>query len=262
MDPFLELLAAWWWTAPATVGLGAISYTALTSRKRRQKRLAVDAARLAEQKAMRSLISARALIRTAQADLLTAQANKVSRAPGVPSVADAQRSLQRAKDAQKAATLNLKASRTHVRAERAALGAGASDEDLPLAQTMRTHDTITAQWLEYETDASAAIAFPQMSDARHPMTAAFLEAQHRAVWLRPESASAKISAADYLAYRDAVRALDAAFAAAEEAALRAAAPPPPPPQPTATENAARAAGRAAGKAAAWGTATWKEWRGR
>ncbi len=220
MEPLLEFLAAWWWAAPTTVGLGAVSYVGLTTGRRRARRLALDAARHEEQLAARALVSAKADTRSAQAQVLSAQAQRGAPAPGIPSVPDARRQLQQAKQAQRAAGLALKAARSRVRAERVRLNGGTS-ADLPLAQLVREHDALNARWLEYETDVETALAFPQMSDPHHPTTAAFLQAQRDAQWLRPAAPTARMSPGDFVAYRRAVRTMEAAFTAAEDAALRA-----------------------------------------
>jgi hypothetical protein len=90
----------------------------------------------------------------------------------------------------------------------------------PLAALLRRHDAVTARWLDYETDVAKLIAFPQMTDARHPSTAAFLVHRAEASRLRPASATARITAVDFVAYRDAVQALEGAFAIAEYDARR------------------------------------------
>ena len=222
MEPLLEFLAVWWWTAPTAVGLGAVGYTGLTTGRRRARRLALDAARHEEGTAARMLMAARARTRSAQAQALTAQAQRSSPSPGVPSVSEARRELQRARQEQKSAALELKASRTRVRAERARLHVATGDA-LPLAQLVREHDAVLSRWIEYETDVETALAFPQMTDARHPSTAAFLHAQRDAQWLRPAAPTARMSPADFVAYRNAVRDLERAFTAAEDDALRASA---------------------------------------
>lgn len=221
VEPLLEFLAAWWWTAPTTVGVAAVGYASATTGRRRARRLALDAARHEEGTAARALMSARAETRAAHAQVLTAQAQRGAPAAGVPSVAEARRMLQQARLRQRAASLALKASRSRVRAERAQLSGTA--EALPLARLMQEHDAVTARWLEYETDVETAIAFPQMTDARHPVTAAFLRAQREAYDLRPAPGTTRISPERFVAYRQAIRALEASFTEAEDAALRASA---------------------------------------
>jgi hypothetical protein len=223
VEPLLVFLTTWWWAAPTAAGLGVIGYAGVTTGRRRSRRLALDAARHEERAAVQRALQAQADTRTAQAQLLSAQAQRGALAPGVPSVAEARRRLHEAKQAQRSAALALKASRAHVRAERARLHGTSSSDDLPLARLVREHDAVTARWLEYETDVETALAFPQMTDARHPATAAFLQAQRDAQRLRPASATTKMTAEEFVAYRTAVRQVEAAFAAAEDAALRASA---------------------------------------
>jgi hypothetical protein len=245
VEPLIELLTAWWWAAPATVGLGVAGYAGVTTGRRRARRLALDAARHEEAEAARALMSARAEARSAQAQLLTAQAQRGTPAPGVPTVSEARRRVQQAKLEQRSAVLALKASRTQVRAERSRIHGTTKTDASPLAQLVRQHDVVLARWIEYETDVETALAFPQMSDPQHPDTAAFLHAQRDAQWLRPSSPTARMAPADFVAYRRAVRAVEAAFTVAEDSALLAssrrvtAAPGSPRPQTTDTARPAR-----------------------
>ncbi len=211
-------LTTWWWAAPTAAGLGAIGYAGLTTGRRRSKRLAVDAARHEEREALNRLMQAQADTRSAQAVVLAAKANRGD----LRGILDARAALQRAKQAQRAAALALKAARAHVRAERVRAQSVRGD-DLPLPRLMREHDALTARWLEYETDVENAIAFPQMSDPHHPVTAAFLRAQQEALQLRPASAGARMRPEEFVAYRAAVRRATEAFETAEDAALRASA---------------------------------------
>jgi hypothetical protein len=80
---------------------------------------------------------------------------------------------------------------------------------------MAAHDQLTSAWMAYETDPAKAIAYPSMSDVQAPLTAAFLREQQSAQWLRPSSRDARISPADFAAYRDAVARARRAFDAAE-----------------------------------------------
>jgi hypothetical protein len=254
VEPLLEFLAAWWWTGPTTVGLGVAGYAGVTTGRRRARRLALDAARHEEGEAARALMSARAEARSAQAQLLTAQAQRGAAAPGVPTVAEARRRAQQAKQSQRSAALALKASRAQVRAERTRMHATAKTDGSPLALLVREHDAVLARWIEYETDVETALAFPQMSDPRHPDTAAFLHAQRDAQWLRPSSPTARMAPGDFVAYRRAVRALEVAFTVAEDSALRAstrrvtANPSAPRPQTAAPESPPEPLRREAGPA--------------
>ncbi|MEV7692891.1 hypothetical protein AB0N73_06115 [Microbacterium sp. NPDC089189] len=231
MEPLLEFLAAWWWTAPTAAGLGAVGYAGLTTGRRRSRRLALDAARHQEQLAVRALLTARADTRSAQAQVQAAKAARAGAPAGAASVAETRRRLQQAKDAQRAASLALRATRLQVRAERAHLHAAGTKDETPLARLTHEHDAIAARWLEYETDLETSLAFPQMSDPHHPATAAFLVELQRAQHLRPSEGSTRVTPEDFVAYREAVHRLDAAFTSAEDAALRA----------TADGTAARAA---------------------
>ena len=233
-------LTTWWWAAPTAAGLGAVGYVGLTTGRRRSRRLAVDAARHEERAAVNRLLQAQADTRAAQAVVLAAKANRGD----LRGILEARAGLQRAKQAQRAASLEVKAARARVRAERMRAQTLSGDE-LPLPALMREHDALTARWLEYETDLETTLAFPQMSDPHHPVTAEFLRAQQEALQLRPATASARIRAEQFVAYRDAVRRAAAVFEAAEDAALRASAaarqaPAPPrrqpmaPPPPTST----------------------------
>lgn len=232
MEPLFELVGAWWWVAPTVAGLGAVSYGVLTTGRRRAKRLELDAARHEVATAHAAHAAARADVRSAHAEVLAAQAQRG--ADGFLGVAKARQALHEAKRRQRTAMLTLRAKRSAVRAARAQIAA--SSTPLPLARVMARHDAVTTRWLEYETDVAKVIAFPQMSDVRHPSTAAFLDAQLEARRTRPASDRARVSPEDFLAYRDAVHALEVAFAAAEQDAGRAARGSLPPSTPTWTER--------------------------
>lgn len=232
MDLWFELLGAWWWVAPTAIGAGAAGYGVATAGRRRARRLELDAARHEMSRAYTALISARADVRTARAALQTAKANPG--APGAVSIPIARGELQRAKNDHRVAWMTLRAKRTGVKAARAqmrAVSATAKNDDakLPLARLMARHDVLTARWMQYETDAARALAIPQMSDARHPVTAEFVAAEHHARSLRPADPRAKTTAEDFVAYRDAVAAAEAAFRVAEQDAWRTARRQGPPP---------------------------------
>lgn len=89
-----------------------------------------------------------------------------------------------------------------------------------LEQLFKTHDDITARWLDYELDVAKLIAFPAMSDGRQPLTAAFLRAKKVADNLRPAAANAKISPDEAAEYRAAVTDYEVAFDLAERDARR------------------------------------------
>ena len=220
MEPVFALFEAWWWAAPAAIGLGAVSYGALTTGRRRQRRLEVDAARREVAVAHTAIVVARADARAARARMLTAQARPARgsrfhlRAGGLPGAADGEaRAARGGDDAPREAHGRERRSCPHGRG-------GSRPPAAPLAALMTRHDAVTARWLDYETDVAKLIAYPQMTDARHPSTAAFLVRRAEASRLRPASARARVTAVEFAAYRDAVYALEAAFAVAEQDARR------------------------------------------
>ena len=90
---------------------------------------------------------------------------------------------------QRAAAM-LRLRRANLSADRAALAVRTTDPaQLPLARLMAGDDAVTARWMEYETDAARQLAFPAMSDARVPQTAAFLSEHRTARALRPATAT-------------------------------------------------------------------------
>jgi hypothetical protein len=97
---------------------------------------------------------------------------------------------------------------------------GSDPAEFPLAKVMAAHSAVLVRWMEYETDPAKAIAYPEMGDGRSPVMAAFLREQSIAQQLRPSSAAARMTPADFAAYRDAVRRVENAFDAAEESVLR------------------------------------------
>lgn len=241
MEPVLFFLGSWWWIAPTAAGLGAVGYGAVTMPRRRARRLELDAARHDQYRAYQALQSARADVRAARADALSAKAAR----GGVPFAAtppEERRAIQAAKAAERAAAMHLRASRDRLKAVQVRFAQSGRSAPLPLEQLLARHDAIAARWLVYETDAGAALSFPQMLDARHPSTHAFLRAQHDAQRLRPATARAKMTAAQFVEYRDAVGAMEAAFDVAERdaqdtarrgvAGLRWNSPPPAVTPPT------------------------------
>ena len=223
-------ITEFWWIAPAAAGAGGVGYATVTSHRRRKagtmsrrraKRLELDGAQYGVQVAYRTMLQARADVRGAQARVQSAQAHRANPVPGVPTVAEAKRDLQSAKRAYKSATMALRASRTHVKAVAARHSAAGPNDPLPIERIMHEHDAVTGRWLAYETDALAVLSFPQLSDAQHPATHAFLRAQSEAHRLRPASTLARMRPEEYVAYREAVTRLSAAFAHAEAEARRA-----------------------------------------
>jgi hypothetical protein len=229
---FLLFVESWWWVAPATAGAGAATYAGVTAKGRRARRLELDAARREVALASRALVSARARVREAQANVLSARA--ASPAPalgpawmGSPATIEAKRQLQHARLAQKSATLDLRARRARVRATTAQYHAATATDPLPIERLFAAHDAVVARWMSYETDIAKAIAYPQLSDTREPATLAFFRAYQQAQQLRPASARERIPPEQFLAYRDAVRTLEAAFDEAERQAGAAPRPPIP-----------------------------------
>lgn len=228
MDPVFEIVGDWWWIAPTVVGLGAVSYGALTAGKRRARRIEVDAARHEVTVAHAALVTARADVRTAHATYLAAKAGSAPM-----TAAQGRHHWQLAKAQQRRAALHLRAKRSAVKAARAQLTASAGAPDSPLARVKARHDAVTTRWLEYETDAAKVLAFPQMSDAQHPSTAAFLVAYREANTRRPSVPETKVKPPEFVAYRDAVTDLEVAFDAAERDARHTAERPSGPPPTTA-----------------------------
>lgn len=219
MEPLLAFVVDFWWIAPATVGAGGVGYAMITNNSRRARRLELDAARHEEALAYRASLVARAGVRAAQADVQQAQSQH-GRFTLAPPVVEAKRILQLAKQTQKNTALALRAARTRVRAVQTHLQATARDAQLPLEKLMHEHDDITARWLAYETDPLKLLAFPQMSDARHPATFVFLQAHSEAHRLRPASPKAAVRPDAFVAYRQAVAAAGQALANAEADARR------------------------------------------
>ena len=212
MEALLLFVESWWWAAPVAAGVGAAGYRAVTTNRRRARRLELDAARHEERLAFRAVFVARAEVRAARGDVLAAKARRDAPA----SVhGEARRRLAVTKDAERSATLALRASRNRIRAAQVQYHARTADAPLPIAVLMSRQDAVTARWLTYETDPATALSYPQMLDAQHPATLAFLRAQRDAQSLRPASSSDRITPEAYLAYRDAVGAAEAAFDAAE-----------------------------------------------
>ncbi|EIC06432.1 hypothetical protein OR221_0245 [Microbacterium laevaniformans OR221] len=235
MDPLWATIAEFWWIGPATIGTGALGWLGLRrERRERRRRIELDAARLELRTAKRDAATARAAVRVARTELDRLQAERATGRASATDVAAARRQLDRATDEVRVATATARSRRAHVTAARAALPAAGDDAHLPVARMMRAHDEIIARWMTYETDPARLIAFPAMTDARQPLTAAFLAADKAAREQRPASAHARVTPAQFTAYRDAVAAAGRAFAVAEAEAwrqARAAGDAPARPQP-------------------------------
>lgn len=236
VEPILLLIGGWWWVAPAAIGVGAATYSGLTTKSRRARRLDLDAARHDEGVAYRRLLAERARVGTARAEAAVVRSR--SRAPiwdavmpTTPETFAARQRLAEAKRSERAAQLELQASRARVRAANVQYHSLAARRDpLPIEKLWAEHDAINARWVAYETDPALAIDFPQMADARHPATLAFLRAQREALHRRPLLRD-RIEPARYAEYRAAVTALEAALAEAERQAGARAASDSVPPNP-------------------------------
>lgn len=232
MDPLWVLLAEGWWTVPAAagaVGAGALGWLGVRAQRRsRVRRLEVDAAQHDVRTAHQAIGRAKAGVLAARAEVARADADRLAARAAPSDVAAARRRLVQAQQDQRAAVAALRARRAAVRAARASMPTARDGVDaLPLARLMAAHDRVTARWMEYETDAAKVLEYPRMSDAQAPLTAEFLRAQSAAQWLRPANADVRVSAADYVAYRDAVRRAAYTFEAAERDALARAGHLPP-----------------------------------
>jgi hypothetical protein len=213
VEPILLFVSSWWWIAPAAAGAGAATYAGLTTRTRRARRLELDAARHEEKRAYRALVEAKARVRAAQADVLAAK----SAGGFSPASAEAKRELQAAKQTEKSASLALRATRSRVKAGYSQYRAASADDPLPIDRLAAIHDAVNSRWLSYETDVDKALAFPQLTDTRHPATVAFLRAQREALAKRP-SIRDRVTPEQFAEYRAAVRALETALIDAERQA--------------------------------------------
>ena len=225
MEPFLAAFAEFWWIGPTAIGAGALGWLGLRGQRGRRmsakaRRLAYDASREAVRAAQQEVQTSRHGVHVARAELARVQAGRTAGYAGADEVTAARRALDAAQRAARAAAATLRARRASLAADRAALGRSSDPAQLPLARVMAADDAVTARWMEYETDAARQLAFPAMSDARVPQTAAFLSEHRTARALRPATATARITPAQFGAYRDAVARLHHTFEAAEAEAWR------------------------------------------
>jgi len=229
MDPLLAFAADFWWLGPAVIGAGAASFAGIRYQRRQRARTIEYAAARHELEAARVRVrTARAQVKSAHATLLVAKSARQSGQSGLADVDAARRRLADAQREVRAAQTGLRGRRVQVQAARAMLrGTPQGDEHLPLPRLMAAHDAVIARWMQYETDPAKTIAFPAMTDARVPETAALLTTMDRARWLRPASGQAVITPETFSHYRAAVAELEAAFEAAEAGAWRAAGAPRP-----------------------------------
>ncbi|HWS52069.1 MAG TPA: hypothetical protein VN241_13755 [Microbacterium sp.] len=259
MDPFL-LAAEFWWVAPSAIGAGAAGAAGLHWRgKAGGRRLAYDAARHDLRIAQQRANELRMTVRVARADLARITADRAAHRATPEQVASARRMLRERERDAKAAVADVRARRVRLNAARAAIPA--ASDPRPLERLYAEHDAVTARWMQYETDPARLIAYPAMTDVRHPATAAYLRAVGHANELR-RTAGARMTPAEFADYRDAVADLERAFEIAEHSARLQAGDAPSAPgwQESAQDvisRSAEALDRAAG-AAASAFAAWSE----
>jgi hypothetical protein len=247
VDALWLLVVDWWWIGPAAAGAGAVGWVGvLTQRERARRpalggntkrrpmsksaarRLELDAAVVDLQSSRDAVTRTRAEVHVAQAELVRMQADRAASRTSPGTVETARARLQAAQREARAALADVRARRAGVRAARATLPAiRAGRAPLPIDRLMAHHDELTARWMAYETDPTVALTYPSMTDARSPLLAAFLREQSQAQWLRPASKTTRITPAEFLAYRDAVRRATHAFDDAERDARRRAGEKPP-----------------------------------
>lgn len=221
-------IAEFWWIGPTVIGAGTLGWVGLRGqRTAKARRLAYDASRDALRRARQDAAAARVAVRVARAELVQAQAEAAAGRTSPAAVAAARRALDAAQRETRAAAAGVRARRASVSADRVALnahggqrGRAGDPAQLPLARVMAADDAVTARWMEYETDAARQLAFPTLGDARVQTTAAFLAELQTTRALRPPSADARITPAQFTAYRDGVARLTRAFDAAEAEAWR------------------------------------------
>ncbi|MDQ0644718.1 hypothetical protein QFZ46_002878 [Microbacterium murale] len=216
MDPLL-LAVEWWWIAPAVVGAGAV--TAVGARRRGSasgRRLAFDAARDDLKEAQYKAAERRRAVKLAQAEHARLVAERMASRASTAEVSSARRVLKQAEQDARAAAADVRARRVQLNVARAEIPLASKRERYPLARLHRAHDAITARWMEYETDPAKLIAYPTMSDAKDPATAAFLSASRHAQDLRP-AVGTRTTTEEFAAYRDAVAQLERTFDVAEYA---------------------------------------------
>jgi hypothetical protein len=223
MDPLL--LAEFWWAVPAVAGAVGVGAWGV-HRVNAERRLAYDAARIELREAVAAATAAQNAARVARADLARMSADRAASRASLEDVNRARRDLQTAQRDAKASSAAVKALRVRVAAARTEIPS--RSEPTPLERLRAQHDTVLVRWMQYETDPARLIAYPTMSDAHAPATAAFLAALEQAQQNRP--APGKVAPAEFTAYRLAVVRLERAFDDAEEAAHAAAGERTPPGQ--------------------------------
>lgn len=221
------------------------------------RRLELDAARHDLKAAQQKAVERRMAVKLARAEVVRISAERSARRATNDQVAGAKRMLRERENDARAAVADVRAKQVRLSAARAAVPSASAPR--PLERLQSEHDAITARWMRYETDAALQIAYPSMTDVKHPATAAYARAAGRAVEAR-RAATGSVDPAAYAEYRDAVADLDRALEAAEHSARVQAGE-----SPTAaswqgaaqdlltrsTEAIDRAAGAAASALAAW-----------
>lgn len=212
-------VAEFWWTLPVAAAAGTGAVVALRRRGAAGsgKHLAYDAARAELATARQIAAQRRVELKVARADHARLSAERT--AVGPAALAQARHGIRQAEKAVRSADVVVRAEKARVSASRAELAVMREPHQFPLARIRARHEAVTGRWLEYETDPARRIAFPEMSDARQPLTAAFHAADEEARRLRPETGE-RVTAARYSEYRRAVEALERAFDAAERDARR------------------------------------------
>ena len=211
-----------WWIAPVTIGAGAFGWLGLRGQRTAgARRLGLSAAKRDVRSARDAVARGRPDVALARADLVRTQAERTAHSASERDLATARRALANARQSARAASASLRAARTSLRAVRATMPRVGSDPaEFPLARVMAAHNAVLVRWMQYETDHAKLIAYPEMSDGRSPVMAAFLREQSIAQGLRPASAGVRMTPADFAAYRDAVRRVESAFDAAEDSVVR------------------------------------------
>ncbi|WP_341956748.1 hypothetical protein [Microbacterium sp. LWH13-1.2] len=258
MDPLL-LAVELWWIAPVAAGGAVAGAVGLRRRSTKSgRRLEYDAARHDLKAAQQTAVERRMAVKLARADVARISAERSARRATPEQVAGAKRMLRAKENDAKAAAADVRAKQVRLSAARAAIPAASAPR--PLERLQAQHDAIVVRWMQYETDAGLQIAYPAMTDVKQPATAEYLRAAGHAVEAR-RTATGRVSAEDYAAYRDAVADLERAFEAAEHSARVQAGEAPQP--ASAWQDAAqdmisrsadaidRAAGAAASALAAW-----------
>ena len=224
MDPLFAFAAEFWWLGPTVIAGGAASFAGIRyGRRQRARSLEYAGAKHELAVARTRLFTARAQAKSAQATLLVAKSARQSGRGSVGEIEAARQAVGEAQRELRSAQTGLRGRRVQVKAARALMRRmPRGDEHLPLPRLVAEHDAVLSRWIAYETDPAKAIAFPTMSDARVPATAALLTAMDTARWLRPRPGKPTLTPEEFARYRTAVTELEAAFHTAEAAAWRAA----------------------------------------